>query len=392
MKHSDRLISIQRRIYWRPRHVSLGILIVITLLALAGLWAVERFRVEKRQPYYTEKLAAATLAEQAMLAIKSERLRLGIPIDPVIDPTESGLLGSMWTPVTTEMGRLAAKQTTVNPNFAAVLVQMLKETGAKAGDEVAIGYSGSFPAMNLCVLAAVQTLHLKPLIIASCGASQWGANEPGFLWVDMEHMLYEKHIFKFHSLAASIGGDNDLGVGMDPKGREDIIRTIHRLKLPFIHEPSYAESVDRRMEIYRDRAGNKPIRIYINVGGGASSLGRGAGRAEFPPGVVKHAPPGIKARSSVIMRFLTEEHSRTIDIRDIEFLAHRYGLPVMPTLMPGVGEGGVFQREEFNDWLAFGVLAVLILIIWGFLRTEWGGRVFRTTRQSSRPSPPEPMV
>lgn len=392
MTRSGGLAAFQRRIYWRPRHVSLGILIVITIFALVGLWAVERYRVEKRRPYYTEKLDAATLADQAMRAVKAERLKLGIPIDPVTDPTESGLLGAMWTPVTTEMGQLAAKQTTVNPNFAAVLVQMLEEAGAKTGDEVAIGYSGSFPAMNLCVLAAVQTLRLKPLIIASCGASQWGANEPGFLWIDMEHMLYEKGIFRFHSLAASIGGDNDLGVGMDPKGREEIIRAIHQLKLPFIHEPGYAASVDRRMEIYRDRAGDRPIRIYVNVGGGASSLGRGAGQEEFPPGVVTRPPPGIGARSSVIMRFLTEEHARVIDIRDIEFLARKYGLPIMPTLMPGVGEGGVFQRMEFNDWLALGILAVLVLMIWGSLRTEWGGRVLQSMRSPNHPSPPEPMV
>ncbi|MEJ2147299.1 MAG: poly-gamma-glutamate system protein [Acidobacteriota bacterium] len=356
------------------------------------MWAVERYRVEKRRPYYTEKLDAASLAERAMRAVKAERLKLGIPIDPATDPTESGLLGAMWTPVTTEMGRLAAKQTTVNPNFAAVLVQMLEEAGAESGTEVAIGYSGSFPAMNLCVLAAVQTLHLRPLIISSCGASQWGANEPGFLWIDMEHLLYDEGIFKYHSLAASIGGDDDLGVGMDPKGREEIIEAIHRLKLPFIHEPSYAESVDRRMEIYRDRAGDRPIRIYVNVGGGASSLGRGAGQVEFPPGVVTRPPPGIGARSSVIMRFLTEEHARVIDIRDIEFLAHKYGLPVMPTSMPGVGEGGVFQRTEFNNWLALGILAVLVLMIWGFLRTEWGGRVFRTTHPTHHPGPPEPMI
>ncbi len=92
------------------------------------------------------------------------------------------------------------------------------------------------------------------------------------------------------------------------------------------------------------------------------------------------------------MRFLTEEHAKVIDIRDIEFLARKYGLPIMPTLMPGVGEGGIFQRMEFNDWLALGVLAAMVLMIWAFLRTEWGGRVFQSIRPPHRPGPPEPMV
>ncbi len=378
MKPAKGLAALQRRIYWRPRQISLRMLVIITILALAGLYAVERFRVQKQQPYDTEKLDAATRAQQAMQAIKAERLALGIPIDPTTDPAESGLIGAMWTPVTTEMGQLAAKRTTVNPNFAAVVVQMLKESGAKRGDVVAVGYSGSFPALNLCILAAMQTLHLHPIIIASCGASQWGANEPGFLWIDMEHLLYEKRLIDVHAVAASVGGDDDRGVGMDPQGREDIIAAIHKLHLPFIDEPHYARSVDRRMEIYRDRAGDKPIRFYINVGGGASSLGRGAGQREFPPGVVTRAPPGIGARSSVIMRFLTEEHATVIDLRDIEHLAHKYGLPVMPAVMPGVGEGGIYVREGFNDWLAAGVLLVLLLMIWAFLRTEWGIRIVRT--------------
>ncbi|MEJ2077992.1 MAG: hypothetical protein P8Z74_08300 [Acidobacteriota bacterium] len=87
MTSPDRLAAFRRRIYWRPRHVSLGMLVVITIIALIGLWAVERYQVEKRRPYYTEKLDAATLAEHAMATIRTERLRLGIPIDPVTDPT-----------------------------------------------------------------------------------------------------------------------------------------------------------------------------------------------------------------------------------------------------------------------------------------------------------------
>ena len=43
----------------------------------------------------------------------------------------------------------------------------------KKGDAVAIGYSGSFPALNICVMAAVETLQLEPIGIASASASQW---------------------------------------------------------------------------------------------------------------------------------------------------------------------------------------------------------------------------
>ena len=59
----------------------------------------------------------------------------------------------------------------------------------KEGDPVAVSFSGSFPALNIAVYAAIRTLNLKPTIISSVSGSQWGANDPAFLWIDMEHFL-----------------------------------------------------------------------------------------------------------------------------------------------------------------------------------------------------------
>lgn len=174
-----------KKIYWRPQGISLAALVLICTFSLGGFIFVEKFQKRVKQPYYQEKIAAARLALEAFEFLKEERLRQGFQIDPEIDPVRSGLIGSAMTLVTSDAGDLEDKQTSINPNFAAVVVEMLKKVKVKEGDPVAVSFTGSFPALNISVCAAVQTLKLKPIIISSLASSQWGANNPDFLWVDM---------------------------------------------------------------------------------------------------------------------------------------------------------------------------------------------------------------
>ena len=76
--------------------------------------------MEERRPAYQKKIEASRLALEAMELVKNERLGRGLPIDAETDPAESGLIGSFVTPITTDAGDLEAKQTAINPNFAAV--------------------------------------------------------------------------------------------------------------------------------------------------------------------------------------------------------------------------------------------------------------------------------
>ena len=193
-----------KKIYWRPQSIPLVAFILIALFSIGGLVVVEHFKLLVKKPYYREKLEASRLALEAMELVKNERLRRGVAIDPDVDPAYSGLIGSFVTPVTTDAGELEAKRTSINPNFAAVIVHLLKKEKVKEGDAVAVGFSGSFPAINISVCAAIAALHLKPIIISSVGASQWGANDPKFLWIDMENFLYSQGVFPFHSAAASM--------------------------------------------------------------------------------------------------------------------------------------------------------------------------------------------
>jgi hypothetical protein len=383
-----------------------------------------------------EKLAAANLAQDAFDVIKSERIDVGPPIDKTIDPSESGLIGIPMSPVTTVIGDVSAKQTSVNPNFAAVLVEMLKESGVQEGDVVAVGMSGSFPALNICTYAACETLGVKPLVISSASASQWGANVPALLWPDMERTLRnkgktvpiidatgrpkldekgeptlrEEGLFAITSIARSIGGHQDRGLGLDEDGLRLVKASIERNGLqPFRLEqavPITAENtmtltdleadfmanVDDRMELYKDKAEGKPIKAYVNVGGGMISTGKNIGKLMFRPGTNLRPPRNIREIDGVMPRFAHEDVP-VIHVVHVNALANRYLLPLEPAEAPDVGEGGVFMGIDYSKPLVVGVLAFILMSLYGFIRTDVGFRILRSSQGSrQRDTQPEPMV
>lgn len=382
-----------KKIYWRPRGVSRTVLALIGLLSLAGLVAVERFQTRTEQPYRTEKIDAARLAQEAMEVLRRARFQKAPSFDEITDPADSGLIGLAMSPVTSDPGSLPAKQTSVNPNFAAVIVQWLKDSGAKEGDTIAVGCSGSFPALNVCVFAAIETLKLTPVVISSAAASQWGANIPEFLWLDMEHVLQDEGVFSFRSVAASLGGVEDIGLGMDPEGRKLLSDNIERHGVERIYPKSFAEGIDRRMAIYRQKANGSPYKAYVNVGGGTVSVGTNIGKRMFEPGLNRTLPQGAPLPSmvdSVMTRFV-KEGVPVIHVTQILRLAARYGLPVQPAPMPQVGEGRIFQREQYNSWLVVAILLGIVLTLYAFIRSQVGHRILQVPTGTGGPSH-EPMI
>ena len=49
-------------------------------------------------------------------------------------------------------------------------------------------------------------MQLRPVIVASVMASQYGANESDFVWLDMERTIREAQLINFRSQTATIGG------------------------------------------------------------------------------------------------------------------------------------------------------------------------------------------
>ena len=370
-------------------------MILIALVSAIGMLMVEQLRTPRQRPYYQEKLDAATLAQQAFDEVKSARTRTK-EINPEHDPLETGLIGINMSSITSVNGVLPAKQTAANPNFAAVVVDMLKEAGVNEGDLVGLGLSGSFPALNICSIAAVETLGAEPIIISSGAASQWGANLSDLLWIDMEKHLYDQGVFEHRSIAASMGGEDDLGENLTDDGRVDIQAAIERCELPLISATDFTGAVDERISLMQQASDRQSIKCYINVGGGAVSAGTSVGKKIFDEGLNMRPPVRMPAELDGVMPRLSKQGIPVINLVQIVDLAERYGLPAPPTpdqrelIEPG--RGAVFAGVDYNRWLAVGVLVAIIASLFGFIRSDIGFRLLQGGHSHKQAGHPEPMV
>ena len=181
--------------------------------------------------------------------------------------------------------------TSANPAFAAAVVRYFREAGLSRGDVVAVGASGSFPALLLATLCASRVLELEPLVIYSIGASMYGANLPGFTFVDMLAGLRSDGLLPYTLTAVSPGGRRDSGTGVlfDEDGTT-LSSEARRSGLPIVEAPTLEESIQRRLRVYDEASRGRPIRCFVNTGGAAASFGGTDASLEVPNGLVLRFP------------------------------------------------------------------------------------------------------
>ena len=378
-------------IYWRPSGVPRSVLAVIAILAVAALLSVELFKVKKIKPYHAEKLQSALAMKKGMEVIKNYRIQRIGPLDRDFDPSESGIIGLQDSPITSGAGHLEAKQTSANPNWAAVMVDMIKRAGLKEGDVIAMGVSGSFPALNLAAVVAAEKLKLIVVPISSITASNWGANIPQLTWLDMERILLGAGVISSRSVAASLGGKEDTALARTERGRRMLQSAIERNGVRILSSDNTNENINARMAVYREFAKGKPIKAYINTGGGTISVGTTVGKKRFQPGLNrKHSAVALKI-DSVMSRF-GRDGVPLIHMTQIIRLAQKYGLTTSPSKMPTVGEGPIFLSREYNRVLAAVCILILFGILYIFIKSDIGFRIFGSGKVTKTPKHPEPMV
>jgi poly-gamma-glutamate system protein len=369
-------------LYWRPSKISRFELIIIAGIAGVCLFATEHLLTTHRLPHHSEKVSAVHLTQRAFDSIKAERLQRGAsPIDPVSDPAQTGLIGQPLSVVTTSSGDLAAKQTSLNANFAALLVDYFKTAHVRPGDVVAVGMSGSFPALNMATLAALQVLQAHALVIISAGASQWGANDPNFMWPDMLQGLLERKIFnaaEITVLAGSRGGIEDRGLALGTQNVAALDAALQRNHLPLLQAKSLADSLAQRLALYDAAAAGAPVKAYVNVGGGATSVGTHIGKHLFKPGLTLASPAGTPLVDSVMQRFAARGVP-VVHLSGIVHLAQRAHLPLAPRTLPPLAIGPLFEAPAYSRLLAAVALAIIVATMVGFLRLDLGRRLRRGT-------------
>jgi len=378
------------KIYWRSSGVPTWGLIFLIVMAIIAMVAAEKMK--QRDPVVEENYAtmvnAAKIMSEGMKVLQPLRAQIS-PINPEFDPQRSGLVGLENSIVTTNHGGRESKQTTINPNWAAVAAKLLAEAGVKKGDLVATTVSGSFPALNLAVYSALEAMEADAVIVASASSSQWGANVPNFLWLDMERQLRDAGVISLKTQYASIGGIEDRGIGIPDQGIASIRRTIERADVKFIDPANYQEAVADRIAIFREYSTERNYAAYINVGGGATVVGPPGIDDMFRSGLQTDAPARAFAVETVMGYFL-QESIPGIHFIGIKTMAERHGLPLMPQQAVPVGNGGVYSATTYNRWLALGLAIGLFGLTWLIVRSARITSLWQRSSNSGKGT--KPMV
>lgn len=368
------------KLYWRPGKISNASLVVLALLAIIAMIVVEQNMVVIRQPHHDEKVRAVRLQMRGMEAIKQETIRQRKKLDPFADPAGTGMIGLNLSPITSVVGYLEAKQTSANPNFAAVVVEMMRRVGLAEGDYVAIGGSGSFPALNLATLVACKVLKLRCVPVMSMAASMYGANDPRMTWLDMERLAYEAGAIDHRSIAASVGGMDDNGEQLQAAGIDLLVAAVARNKVPLIRTGSLQENIEERLRLFAEASGGQPYKAYINIGGSEASVGSHFTKVLFKPGINRRLPRRPIEDEGTMTRMMREHDIPLIHLSNVTRLAERYGIEIAPKKMPVAGEGPLFYKLEYNRMLVAVLLGLLVAATILVIRFDIGQMLGRKTQ------------
>ena len=348
-------------------------------IAAAGAVSVVAFllvRVTAPEPSLRqtpEMAVAAHLMSDAISVVREHRDSMGASegrlIDEALDPNHTGLIGPRYTPLFTSVGHLEAKRTTTNPDMAALVVYLLQEAGVKSGDRVAIGASGSFPALMIATLSAAESLSLRPVIVFSLGASSYGATDVDFNMLDLYQLLQREVGFSVAGEAISLGGGDDVGGGIEDETRRSLIARIEASGFHFIQEPDLRRNVATRMELYGTPA------AFINIGGSDANLGASPMILELEPGLNESLVLPPEAQRGMVFE-MAARGVPVIHLLNIRGLASRYGLPWDPVPLPEPGVTNLYDAQQsagVGFWLiSMGYLLALIAVVFVCLRRRDG--------------------
>lgn len=306
-----------------------------------------------------EKRAASERAAACYEAIYAEKLSRGLEMDAGADINRTGMIGLDYSFITTTVGNLEAKRTSTNPNMAAVVVDMLHELKLQPGDKVAVNCSGSFPALNIAVMCALQELQLEPYLISSFGSSTHGANDPEFTYLDMEHLLVEQGLLSHKSDMFSIGGMEDLGKEMPPEMVDAIVARIQGYGYTWFYDEDLIHNVLTRYDIY---CGQGDVKCFINVGGNDASFGDSSVMVHTDGGILTQLSE--KDNSTGLVQLFLKNGIPVIHLLNIKSLAAEYGLPIDPVPLPAVGQGGVYYQTHYETWIAAAGFSAAAVLLW----------------------------
>lgn len=315
-------------------------LAAVCVLAIAAAMLVETYMVRSiEHPCTNEMMHASKLTSDWYNRIGEMKQRKGLE---TTDPGTRywGLIGEDFTPMTTTLGTLEAKETSCNPDFAALIVRFMFEIGIDSGSVVGVMMSGSFPALAIATLAALQTVGAEAVIFSSLGASCYGANQGDATWIDMERWLNDHGGLQYRSRLITPGGENDNGGGMMEEGLAMMETAAARNGVELYRPADLNEAIMTKTQILTEAG----IDLVINIGGNQAALGTYPQASLIPTGYHFGLSPDNNPERGVLAR-IAEQNIPYIHLLNIRDLASRYDMPIGPTRNSGPSVYVYSERE-----------------------------------------------
>jgi poly-gamma-glutamate system protein len=332
--------------------VSLGMVAVVMSLDSAP-------RSQNTQP----RIAASRSMELAIRALRESYLSRGLRFDDTVDPNHTALIGVEYSEMVTTLGSADAKRSTTNPNVAGLVAQLLVEAGVRRGDTIAVGCSGSFPALAVATLAAAKALSVHPVMILSLGSSSFGADRTDWTLLDILESLKNKGLVDVSVAGVSLGGADDVGNDFDPETRKILMEKIKSSGIPIVNEPDLLRNVARRMEIYFGSMGATRIAAFVNIGGSQADLGVDPLVLKLEPGVNRQITLPEKEERYGVVFTMAKRHIPVVHLLHIKGLLLKYGLPWDPTPLPSVSSEDVTQPRSALDASLVAVTGLYFFLI-----------------------------
>jgi poly-gamma-glutamate system protein len=299
------------------------ILLFLLSLAAIALLAVSRSYFSEEHPVKNADLMrrASRLSEYWMEIIQQDKAQRHLLSAEARHFPSEGLIGDDFSEMTTTLGSLDAKQISVNPQFAAVVVGWITALDLDSTDVVLVTSSGSFPGLAVSTLAALQTMNQRAVLVTSVGASSYGANQPAMTIIDIELLLMKKGGMRYRSELITYGCDNDNGEGLYEGGKEAIDASAGRNGLS-VWKPAYLhEAVQKRISI----AQHHDVKLLINIGGNQAMLGNCSHASSLPNGLHRSLQTCLHEERGAIAR-ISELGIPVVHFLNIKELGLRYGI------------------------------------------------------------------
>ncbi len=305
--------------------------------------------------YASEMKEAMNLASDWRKIVYREKVKAGLSNNS--DQHENYIIGDEYTETTTTLGSLEAKELSNNELFPALIVKLIHESKADPDKPIGIVASGSFPALFIETLAALQTMNRKAVIIYSLGASSFGANQPAALLPDIEGWMQKYGGCRYSANLITYGAEGDTAGGLIEEGKAAFDSTLKRNgKTCFI-----PRTVDESIKYKCDLLLKNDIGLLINIGGNQTALGYCSHAELIPNGLHTEIVTCTHKERGVVSR-ISEKHIPFIHLLNIKNLAMQYAI----TDKKAPADHPLFYSRQSNKLLASAFILLIFLPVGGY--------------------------